>query len=87
MEQGDQGRATSPDRLDANDVESVLKEIRTRPAARLVTDVKAVQTMFAPLTLDTAAAFRGVIGSLGEQIEKITLAADGQDESRYVPFP
>ncbi len=52
-------------------------------ATRLVTDVQAVQTMFMPLTLDTAAAFRGVIGSLGEQIEKITLAADGQDESRY----
>ena len=58
-------------------------EFRDGLAARLVTDVKAVQTMFAPLTLDTAAAFRGVIGSLGEQIEKITLAADGQDESRY----
>ncbi len=33
-----EGRATSPDRLDANDVESVLKEIRTRPEARLVTE-------------------------------------------------
>jgi iron uptake system component EfeO len=52
-------------------------------ATRLVTDTQAVQSMFAPLTLDTAAAFRGVIGSLGEQIEKISLAADGQDESRY----
>jgi iron uptake system component EfeO len=58
-------------------------EFRDGLATRQVTDVQAVQTMFAPLTLDTAAAFRGVIGSLGEQIEKITLAADGQDESRY----
>lgn len=58
-------------------------EFRDGLATRLVTDVQAVQTMFAPLTLDTAAAFRGVIGSLGEQIEKIELAADGEDESRY----
>ncbi len=58
-------------------------EFRDGLATRLVTDTQAVQTMFAPRTLDTAAAFRGVIGSLGEQIEKIGLAADGQDESRY----
>jgi iron uptake system component EfeO len=58
-------------------------EFRDGLATRLVTDTQAVQTMFAPLTLDTAAAFRGVIGSLGEQIEKITLAAAGEDESRY----
>ena len=58
-------------------------EFRDGLATRLVTDVQDVQTMFGPLTLDTAAAFRGVIGSLGEQIEKITLAADGEDESRY----
>jgi iron uptake system component EfeO len=58
-------------------------EFRDGLATRLVTDTQAVQAMFAPLTLDTAAAFRGVIGSLGEQIEKITLAAEGEDESRY----
>jgi iron uptake system component EfeO len=52
-------------------------------ATRLVTDLQSMQAMFAPLTLDTAAAFRGVIGSLGEQIEKIDLAAEGKEESRY----
>jgi iron uptake system component EfeO len=52
-------------------------------ATRLVSDVQTMQTRFAPLTLDTAAAFRGVIGSLGEQIEKIDLDAAGQEESRY----
>jgi iron uptake system component EfeO len=50
---------------------------------RLVTDVQSMQTMFASATLDTPAAFRGVIGSLGEQIEKMDLAAEGQEESRY----
>lgn len=58
-------------------------EFRDGLATRLVTDVQTLQPMFAQVTLDTAAAFRGVIGSLGEQIEKITLAADGEDESRY----
>jgi len=58
-------------------------ELRDGLATRLCTDLQAVQSMFAPLALDTAAAFRGVIGSLGEQIEKIELAADGEDESRY----
>jgi iron uptake system component EfeO len=52
-------------------------------ATRLVTDTQSMQQMFAPLTLDTAAAFRGVIGSLGEQIEKVDLAAAGLEESRY----
>lgn len=52
-------------------------------ATRLVTDVQSMQSMFEPLTLDTRAAFRGVIGSLGEQIEKIDLAAEGKEESRY----
>jgi iron uptake system component EfeO len=52
-------------------------------ATRLVTDVQSMQAMFAPLTLDTTAAFRGVVGSLGEQIEKIDLAAEGKEESRY----
>ena len=58
-------------------------EFRDGLCTRLVTDIETVRTMFAPLSLDTAAAFRGVIGSMGEQVEKITLAADGQDESRY----
>jgi iron uptake system component EfeO len=70
-----------PARFPSNLTEAT--EFRDGLAARLVTDFQAVQTMFAPLPLDTPAAFRGVIGSLGEQKEKIELAADGQDESRY----
>jgi iron uptake system component EfeO len=58
-------------------------QFRDGLAKRLVDDTTAMKQMFAPLNLDTAAAFRGVIGSLGEQIEKIELAATGEDESRY----
>lgn len=52
-------------------------------ATRLVDDTKAMKEMFAPLALDTAAAFRGVIGSLAEQLEKVELGSTGEDESRY----
>jgi iron uptake system component EfeO len=52
-------------------------------AQRLVTDIESMQQQFAPLALDDAAAFRGVIGSLHEQIEKIDLASSSEDESRY----
>lgn len=50
---------------------------------RLVDDTQTMVDDFAPLALEPAAAFRGVIGSLEEQREKVTLAATGEDESRY----
>lgn len=53
---------------------------------RFVTDCRAMQTQFAPLALDTSAAFRGVIGSLEEQQEKVELAASAEEESRYAQF-
>lgn len=53
---------------------------------RLVTDTRRMRDDFEPLALDPAAAFRGVIGSMEEQLEKVTLAATGEDESRYAQF-
>lgn len=50
---------------------------------RFVDDTAAMDEQFAPLTLDSAAAFRGVIASMAEQYEKVSLAATGEDESRY----
>jgi iron uptake system component EfeO len=38
---------------------------------------------FEPLALDPAAAYGGVVGSMEEQFEKVSLAQTGQDESRY----
>jgi iron uptake system component EfeO len=53
---------------------------------RLVTDTATMDTDFEPLALDSAAAFRGVIGSMEEQLEKVNLAATGEDESRYARY-
>lgn len=51
--------------------------------ARLVADVDGMRVDFGPVALDPATAFRGVIGSMEEQIEKVTLAATAEEESRY----
>jgi iron uptake system component EfeO len=50
---------------------------------RLVEDTATMESEFEPLALDSAAAFRGVIGSMAEQYEKVALASTGEDESRY----
>lgn len=51
--------------------------------ARLVRDCEQMQRELRPLALDPAAAYRGVMGSIEEQVEKVMLAATGEDESRY----
>jgi iron uptake system component EfeO len=50
---------------------------------RIVDDAAKMEKDFAPLALDNAAAFRGVIGSMEEQLEKVELAATSEEESRY----
>lgn len=55
-------------------------------SARLVDDVRSMQSQFAPLALDPAAAYRGIIGSMSEQVEKADKAASGEAESRYAQF-
>ena len=59
------------------------REFKDGLCKRLVDDTTAVQQMFVPRSLDTTAAFRGIIDSMNEQIEKIELAATGEEESRY----
>jgi iron uptake system component EfeO len=56
---------------------------RDELAARLVDDTKTMAESFEPLALDPAAAYSGVLGSMAEQLEKVSLAATGEDESRY----
>ena len=51
--------------------------------ARLVTDTQTMVDEFAPLALAPETAWRGVLGSLQEQFEKVSLAGTGEDESRY----
>jgi iron uptake system component EfeO len=53
---------------------------------RLVDDTKSMADQFGPLALDESTAFRGVIGSMAEQSEKVGLAGSGEDESRYAQF-
>ncbi|MBX7077924.1 MAG: EfeM/EfeO family lipoprotein [Nannocystaceae bacterium] len=54
--------------------------------ARLVRDVQTMRDDFEPLALDSAAAYGGVLGSMAEQAEKVSLAATGEDESRYAQY-
>ena len=55
-------------------------------AQRLVDDTQAMVDEFEPLALDAPSAFRGVIGSMLEQTEKLALATTGEDESRYAQY-
>ncbi|MFO0628856.1 MAG: imelysin family protein [Polyangiales bacterium] len=50
---------------------------------RLVDDIAGMRAAFAPLALDPAAAYRGVVSSMREQHEKVDLAATAEEESRY----
>ncbi|MCB9596776.1 MAG: EfeM/EfeO family lipoprotein [Sandaracinaceae bacterium] len=63
--------------------EAEARAFRDELLQRLIEDVTTMRDQFAPLALDPAAAFRGVVGSMQEQFEKVRLAATGEDESRY----
>jgi len=58
-------------------------EFKNKLAKKLVDDTEEMLTMFKPRALDAPTAFRGVIGSMNEQLEKVTLATTAEDESRY----
>ena len=64
---------------DADEAQAFRDEL----AQRLVDDTVTMRDDFEPLALDAATAFRGVVGSLEEQLEKVSLAATAEDESRY----
>lgn len=63
--------------------EAEARDFKERLAARLVADTLRMKEDFAPLALDVATAYRGVIGSMEEQLEKVQLASTGESESRY----
>lgn len=70
-----------PARFPANRQEA--DDFRFGLCGRLVTDVRTMRDDFRPLALDPAAAFRGIVGSMEEQLEKADKAATGEEESRY----
>jgi iron uptake system component EfeO len=63
--------------------ESQATEFHDLLCQRFLDETASMASQFEPLTLDDAAAFRGVISSMAEQYEKVDLAASGEDESRY----
>lgn len=63
--------------------EAQARAFREELCGRFAADASSLHAQFEPVALDSAAAFRGVIGSLEEQVEKVNLAASGEDESRY----
>ncbi|MEW5849115.1 MAG: EfeM/EfeO family lipoprotein [Myxococcota bacterium] len=63
--------------------EQQAREYKTSLLARLEEDVHTMLEEFGPLALDPSSAFRGVVGSLEEQLEKVNLAYTAEDESRY----
>lgn len=63
--------------------ETESRDFKEKLCAKLVADVTAMRAEYRPLSLDSPSAFRGVIGSMEEQLEKTTFAATGQEESRY----
>ena len=59
------------------------QKFRDQLLGRLMDDTHEMAEAFEPLALDPAAAYGGVLGSMAEQVEKVSLAATGEDESRY----
>jgi iron uptake system component EfeO len=58
-------------------------DFKSKLAKRLVDDVEQMRDEFEPLALNAPTAFWGMIGSMNEQLEKVSLAASAEDESRY----
>jgi len=63
--------------------EASADEFATLLTQRLADDLAEMGTSFEPLALDAAAAYDGVVGSMLEQVEKVSLAQTGEEESRY----
>ncbi len=71
-------------RYPASDAEAVA--FKDKLCGRWARETKQMAADFKPLALDPAAAFRGVLGSMQEQLEKVEKAATGEEESRYSQF-
>jgi len=63
--------------------EAEARSFRDVLVGLILSDLGAMMADFAPAALDAASAFRGVIASMAEQLEKTNFAASGEDESRY----
>lgn len=61
-------------------------DFKNKLCAKLIADATEMRDEFQPLALDPATAYRGVIGSMQEQLEKADFAATGEEESRYAQY-
>ena len=58
-------------------------DFRTKLVQKLIDDAKSLHDQWQPAAIDLSEAFRGLIGLMNEQKEKVNLAASGEEESRY----
>jgi iron uptake system component EfeO len=63
--------------------EAEARSFKDKLAAKLVSDIAQLEQQLAPVELDIAFAFRGLIDLTNEQLEKVDRAATGREESRY----
>jgi len=65
----------------ATDEEAVA--FKTKLVQKLIDDAKSLRDQWQPAQADLSEAYRGLIGLMNEQKEKVNLAASGEEESRY----
>lgn len=58
-------------------------DFKTKLVQKLIDDAKSLHDQWQPAAIDLSEAFRGLIGLMNEQKEKVNLAATGEEESRY----
>jgi iron uptake system component EfeO len=63
--------------------QSESEDFKQKLCAKLVNDVTEMRRQYQSVRLDASTAFRGTIGSMAEQFEKVSFAATGEEESRY----
>jgi iron uptake system component EfeO len=67
----------------APNTEAEARAFKEQLLHQLSADVSALKAQLAPLELDIAFVFRGLIDLTREQLEKVDRAATGREESRY----
>jgi iron uptake system component EfeO len=78
------GAKYQPARFPQNQEEAA--SFKNSLCARWAQETRSMADDFRPLALDPASAYRGVVGSMQEQVEKVQKAATGEEESRYAQF-
>lgn len=63
--------------------EQEAADLKDKLLGRLVRDCAAMRRDWEGADLDVGGAFQGLMGLMGEQQEKVELAASGEEESRY----